>query len=115
MLPMPIRSSYSTPSGAVPEYLWRVFNVGQMDFQFAFSQMVDLLRAPAEVYKSTAIRKRLHTTHTQHSPPTLINPYPLAIPHLFPHVPLPMPCRCVQRLRISGVAMIPPLSCCCCR
>jgi hypothetical protein len=57
-----------SPSGAVPEYLWRVFNLGQMDFQFAFSQMVDLLHAPAEVYKSTAIRKQIKNQWSRDDP-----------------------------------------------
>ena len=54
------------------EYVWRVFNVGQMDFQFAYSQMADLLRSPAEVYKSTAIRKQIKNQWSRDDPAFLV-------------------------------------------
>ena len=56
----------------VNEYVWRVFNVGQMDFQFAYSQMADLLRSPAEVYKSTAIRKQIKNQWSRDDPAFLV-------------------------------------------
>ena len=52
--------------------MWRVFNVGQMDFQFAYSQMADLLRSPAEVYKSTAIRKQIKNQWSRDDPAFLV-------------------------------------------
>ena len=54
------------------EYVWRVWNVGQMDFQFAYSQMADLLRSPAEVYKSTAIRKQIKNQWSRDDPAFLV-------------------------------------------
>jgi len=68
MLPMPITSSSYSTTPNVSEYVWRVFNISQMDFQFAYSQMVDLLRTPSEVYKTTSIRKQIKNQWSRDDP-----------------------------------------------
>eukprot|EP00455_Lapot_gusevi_P018270 TRINITY_DN19941_c0_g1_i4.p1 TRINITY_DN19941_c0_g1~~TRINITY_DN19941_c0_g1_i4.p1 ORF type:complete len:100 (-),score=17.23 TRINITY_DN19941_c0_g1_i4:125-385(-) len=39
-----------------------------MDFQFTFSQMVDLCRAPSEVYKTTQFRKQIKNQWARDDP-----------------------------------------------
>jgi len=51
-----------------PEYIWRVFNISQMDFQFTFSQMVNLCRSPSDVYKSTKFRKQIKNQWARDDP-----------------------------------------------
>ena len=42
---------------SISEYIWRIFNLKQMDFQYTCSQMVLLCIDPHQVYKSTKFRK----------------------------------------------------------
>lgn len=49
---------FTLPSPLFPaEYIWRIFNFGQMDFQQATTQMINLCRDPRGAYKSTRISK----------------------------------------------------------
>lgn len=66
MLPMPIRTSYERSTFS--EYAWRVMHPTQMDFQFAVSQMCDLLHNPSEVYKTTSIRKQIKDAWSRDDP-----------------------------------------------
>jgi hypothetical protein len=50
-------SSSSSSRRALPEYVRRLVDFKQMDFQAALSQMAHLLRAPSEVYKSSHYHK----------------------------------------------------------
>lgn len=52
----------------VPEYLWRCVNFGQMDFDFALSQLVDLLLRPSEVAKTVKIRKQIKNQWARDDP-----------------------------------------------
>lgn len=54
---IPLHSS-SASSQQLTDYAMRLFSLAQMDFQFAATQMVDLLLRPSEIAKTTAIRKR---------------------------------------------------------
>jgi hypothetical protein len=48
------------PKVAFVEYLSRIFDFSQMDFQYVFSQMVALSSfRPQEVYNSTSIRNKI--------------------------------------------------------
>jgi len=51
-----------------PEYLMRVFQLSQMDFQYSASQMVNLCRSPSEVYKSTILRKQIKNQWARDDP-----------------------------------------------
>ena len=41
------------------DYLKKIIDYNQMDFQIIFSQMVQLCRSPYDVYKTTQYRKRI--------------------------------------------------------
>lgn len=47
---------------AMPEYLYRIFNYQQMDWNATYYQMVMLCAHPAKVYKSAYYRKRMCST-----------------------------------------------------
>lgn len=52
----------------IREYLWRGSNFSQMDFQFTFSQMVNLCQCPSEVYRSTLLRKEIKNQWARDDP-----------------------------------------------
>jgi len=54
--------------GAWSEYLWRMCSWSPMDFQYTFSQMVMLCKAPNEVYKSTILRKQIKNQWARDDP-----------------------------------------------
>lgn len=55
-------------SALIPEYIWRMYSWRQMDFDFAASQMVDLLLRPSEVSKTTRIRKQIKNQWARDDP-----------------------------------------------
>lgn len=60
--------SSSNSSNRFYEYLWRTVNFRQMDFQYTYSQMVDLCRSPHDVYKSTKFRKQIKNQWARDDP-----------------------------------------------
>lgn len=54
--------------GLVPEYLWRLVHWRQVDFDLALSQAADLLLHPAEVAKTTKMRKQIKNQWARDDP-----------------------------------------------
>ncbi len=55
-------------SAVLPEYLWRMFAWRQMDFDFACSQMVDLILRPASLRATTRMRKQIKNQWSRDDP-----------------------------------------------
>jgi hypothetical protein len=67
----PRQSASSTSSRgrpAIKEYLARMCNLQQMDFQAAATQMVDLCTRPSKVYKMTRFRKQIKNQWARDDP-----------------------------------------------
>ena len=56
----------------IPEYILRMFSFRQMDFDFAASQIVDLLLRPSELVKTTRIRKQIKNQWARDDPAFVI-------------------------------------------
>ena len=67
-LPLLCCTSPRSRSALIPEYIWRMYSWRQMDFDFAASQMVDLLLRPSEVSKTTRIRKQIKNQWARDDP-----------------------------------------------
>lgn len=61
-----------THSTTLSEYLSRACSYSQMDFDYSCSQLVDLLTNPAEVYKTTAIRKQIKNQWARDDPAFMV-------------------------------------------
>lgn len=52
----------------IPEYLWRLFHWGQLDFDYTLIQFTDIILRPNEIIKTTKIRKQIKNQWSRDDP-----------------------------------------------
>merc|ERR1719334_2772258 len=62
----------NSSSSSVGEYLGRILNVSQMDFQYALWQMSRLLVSPSRVYNSTKTRQLIRGQFARDDPAFIV-------------------------------------------